>query len=222
METTSCDSDNIQIKNKLGMVTYTTKDGITHHGNIYHDGQKIISTNDTKLGTQVFANTLQWVNALDEFLPVSISTMQLCPNVNATASDMKDNINNNVDRDIDDDIDDIDDNIDDIDDNIDDDIDDNIDASFIQTTDNRPGSPMIFCEFEHSNNDSSLFNLQIPVNTLSAPLFTEDVNKRDLIDDDFHELDIKSELNKTPIVHYQCDSSVYSVDYNANNGDFDY
>ena len=81
---------------------------------------------------------------------------------------------------------------------------------------------MIFCEFEHSNNDSSLFNLQIPVNTLSAPLFTEDVNKRDLIDDDFHELDIKSELNKTPIVHYQCDSSVYSVDYNANNGDFDY
>lgn len=208
MEITRCNSD--KIRNKLGTVTYTTKDGVTHYGKIYHDGEKIMTTDDSKLGTQVFTNTLQWVNALDTFLSVSLSTRQLYPrvNVNLTAYDIDNDIDNDIDLDDDNDIDL--------------DIDNDMGTSFMENTDGRPDSPIFFCEIKCNTDLESPFDLHIPVNILSAPLFTEDVNQTDLAEDDFHGLPSNDYNNNRSVVHYQYNYDGYSVNYNADNGDFDY
>jgi len=55
-------------------VTYVTTDKIQHKGKIWHDGVKIMTHNDSKLGTCEFANTVEWIKALDQFLPVTLVT----------------------------------------------------------------------------------------------------------------------------------------------------
>ena len=55
-------------------VSYIHKDGTIHKG-IILDNQKILVTCDSKLEDTIFNNTIDWINALDEYLPVRLKIL---------------------------------------------------------------------------------------------------------------------------------------------------
>ena len=62
----------IKTPKNYDIVSYYHKDGTLHKGYIL-DNQTIMIINDSKIGDMIFNNVIDWINCLDEFLPVKLS-----------------------------------------------------------------------------------------------------------------------------------------------------